>query len=55
MRIRMTIYVDVDPAKWAEQNGVERGEVRADVERYVRNSVRQLAAIEDAAPEKAPR
>jgi hypothetical protein len=47
----MTIVVDVDQDKWAEQQGIERKEVRADVERYVSNSVRQLPAIQDAAPE----
>lgn len=53
MMIRMTICVEVDPAKWAEQNGVDRKEVRKDVQRYVSNSVRQLPAIEEAGPDES--
>lgn len=40
MRVRVSFTVDVDPGAWMDEYGVERSEVRADVLRYVENSVR---------------
>jgi hypothetical protein len=40
MRVRVAFTVDVAPDAWADEYGVERSEVRADVIRYVENSVR---------------
>lgn len=31
MKIRVTVTLDVDPATWADEYGVARDEVRADV------------------------
>jgi hypothetical protein len=35
MKVRVTFTVDVDPEDWANAFGLERSEVRADVQRYL--------------------
>jgi len=52
MLIKVTVEVDIDPAKWVRDNGVDHRQVRADVARYVRNSVAELPAVRDAEPDK---
>lgn len=41
MRITVTVKVDVDPEAWMQNYGVDRGEVREDVKRYVEDLARQ--------------
>lgn len=46
MRIRVALTVEIDPQSWCEEYGVERSEVREDVQRYVENLVQeQLGAV----------
>ena len=41
MKIRISFTVDIDPEVWALEYGLDRSEVRADVQTYIAESVRQ--------------
>jgi hypothetical protein len=54
MRIKVELYVDVDPATWRETNGMNgasASEVREDVRSFVFHAVQQLPMMEDTEAE----
>jgi hypothetical protein len=51
MKVRVTMTVDVDPARWEEDFGVPRSEMREDVKTYVIGTVQgQLEHIDVLGP-----
>ncbi len=50
MRIRVTVTLDVDPEAWEVTYGVERKDIREDVQRWAEDGLRsQLDAVDCAA------
>ncbi|MDP3889847.1 hypothetical protein [Nocardioides sp.] len=39
MKVRIALTVEIDEQVWAEEYGLDRTQVRADVRRYVTNAV----------------
>lgn len=44
MKIRIAVTLDIDPDAWVTEFGVEREDVRADVQEYFKNIVYGQAA-----------
>lgn len=37
MKVNVNFTIDIDPDSWAEDYGIDRREVRGDVQRHLRN------------------
>lgn len=48
MKIKISLTIEVDPKEWGYGTGDSAAEVRADVRRYVLNSVQNLAGIAES-------
>lgn len=47
MKVQIKVTIEVDPADWAEEFGLERSEVRTDVKNYFSNAILQSAAVDE--------
>ncbi len=55
MRVRVSITVEVDPEEWLAEYGVERAELREDVNTYVRCMIEDCEAPMTVAPPRRGR
>ena len=51
MKISITLTIDVDPNKWAENYGIDKADVRDDIKTYVHTAVQQSPGMQDAEAE----
>lgn len=51
IKIRVTLVVELDAALWAEYNGIDRADVRADVRRAMLTAAQSSVLLEEAEAE----